>query len=434
MIRAIKLLKDCRGNNMNRRFETYRILLFVIVACLCTFFLWASTTQIDQQVRGTGRIITSGKIRTIQHLENGIVKEILVQEGKSVKAGDTLFQLTNTRAESEMKEIAVASSALLVKQKRLQAERDGKTKFRLNNEGNKNSDNIIRAETNIFDARKSELEEKLDGFKKRMKQKVLKLDELESTITNLKKERGVSKEQLSIKKKLYSSGAVSRSQYLEADSTVKNFDTRISKTRKEIPITKSEISEIANLLEETKQNWRSKVVEELNTVNVDINKLRERIVTFSDAVSRTAIQAPINGIINKLHVNTIGGVIQSGQTLVEIIPVEEKLVVEGQIATENRGKIWLGLPVAANITAYDYSIYGSLKGELTYISADSFSDNQGNNYYQIRVTLDNAALSEDMPVVPGMTVDLNILASKISVMRALFKPLDQIRENALREL
>ena len=96
---------------MNRRFETYRILLFVIVACLCTFFLWASITQIDQQVRGTGRIITSGKIRTIQHLENGIVKEILVQEGQSVKAGDTLFQLTNTRAESEMKEIAVASSA-----------------------------------------------------------------------------------------------------------------------------------------------------------------------------------------------------------------------------------------------------------------------------------------------------------------------------------
>jgi len=419
---------------MNRRFETYQILLFTVVGCLCAFYIWASTTKIDQQVRGTGRIITSGKMRTIQHLENGIVKDILVKEGQSVNAGDTLFQLTNTRAESEMKEIEVASSALLLKQKRLQAERDGKATLKLDNAGISRNDNIIKAETNIFYARKSELEEKLDGFKKRMKQKVLKLDELESTISNLKRERAISKEQLSIKKKLYSSGAISRSQYLESESTVKNFDTRISKVRKEIPITKSEISEMVNLLEETKQNWRSKVVEELNTVNVDINKLGERIVTFSDAVSRTDIQAPIPGIINKLHVNTIGGVIQSGQSLAEIIPVEEKLIVEGQITTENRGKIWLGLPVSANISAYDYSIYGSLKGSLTYISADSFVDNQGNSYYQIRVALDAAELSADTPIVPGMTADINILASKISVMRALLKPLDQIRENALREL
>jgi len=419
---------------MSRCFETYQILLFTVVSSLCAFFLWASITEIDQQVRGEGRIITSGKIRTIQHLENGIVREILIQEGQVVSEGETLFQLTNTRAESEMKEIEVASSALILKQKRLQAERDGKENLKLNNAGNAYNDDIIKAETNIFYARKSELEEKLDGFKKRMKQKVLKLDELESTIGNLKKERAVSREQLSIKRKLYSSGAISRSQYLEAESTVKNFDTRISKIRKEIPITKSEISEMVNLMEETKQKRRSEIVEELNTVNIDINKLRERIVTYSDAVSRTDIQAPINGIINKLHVNTIGGVIQSGQILAEIIPVEEKLVVEGKITTENRGKIWLGLPVAANITAYDYSIYGSLKGSLTYISADSFVDSQGNSYYQVRVTLNNTELSKDKPVVPGMTVDINILASKISVMRALLKPLDQIRENALREL
>jgi len=122
------------------------------------------------------------------------------------------------------------------------------------------------------------------------------------------------------------------------------------------------------------------------------------------------------------------------QTLAEIIPVEEKLIVEGQISTQDRGKIWIGLPVAAKITAYDYSIHGSVDGELTYISADSFVDNQGNSFYQIRVTLDKAMLSEDKPLISGMQVDLNILASKISVLRALFRPLDQIRENALREL
>lgn len=419
---------------MQKETQTYRILLFLVTACLCSFFLWANTTEIDQQVRGTGKIITSGKVRSIQHLEDAIVRDILVKEGQAVSAGETLFKLANTRAEAEMKEIAVASAAMTIKQMRLQAERDEKTELNFPAEMEENNPDIIQTEKNIFRARQQELEEKLSGFKKRMKQKVLKLDDLESTIVNLKKEREIGREQLGIKKRLYRTGAISRSQYLETESTVKNFDTRISKVEKEIPITKSEISEIVNLMEETKQKWKSGIVEELNDVNVDINKLRERIVSYSDAVDRTSLVAPINGIVNKIHVNTIGGVIQSGQVLAEIIPVEENLVVEGQISTQDRGKIWMGLPVAVKITAYDYSIYGSVSGKLTYISADSFVDNQGHSYYQVRVTLDSAMLSEDKPLITGMTVDLNILANKISVLRALLRPLDQIRDNALREL
>lgn len=419
---------------MQKETQTYRVLLILVTACLCSFFLWANCTEIDQQVRGTGKIITSGKVRSIQHLEDAIVRDILVKEGQVVDAGEALFKLANTRAEAEMKEIAVASAAMTIKQMRLQAERDEKTELNFPAEMEENNPDIIQTEKNIFRARQQELEEKLSGFKKRMKQKVLKLDDLESTIVNLKKEREIGREQLGIKKRLYRTGAISRSQYLESESTVKNFDTRISKVEKEIPITKSEISEIVNLMEETKQKWKSGIVEELNDVNVDINKLRERIVSYSDAVDRTSLVAPINGIVNKIHVNTIGGVIQSGQVLAEIIPVEENLVVEGQISTQDRGKIWMGLPVAVKITAYDYSIYGSVSGKLTYISADSFVDNQGHSYYQVRVTLDSAMLSEDKPLITGMTVDLNILANKISVLRALLRPLDQIRDNALREL
>lgn len=419
---------------MHKETQTYKILLFLATACLCSFFLWANTTEIDQQVRGSGKVITSGKVRSIQHLEDAIVRDIIVKEGQAVSAGETLFKLANTRAEAEMKEIAVASAAMTIKQMRLQAERDEKPELDFPADMEANNPDIIQTEKKIFRARQQELEEKLSGFKKRMKQKVLKLDDLESTIVNLKKEREIGREQLEIKRRLYRTGAISRSQYLEAESTVKNFDTRISKVEKEIPITKSEISEIVNLMEETKQKWKSGIVEELNDVNVDINKLRERIVSFSDAVDRTSIVAPINGIVNKIHVNTIGGVIQSGQVLAEIIPVEENLVVEGQISTQDRGKIWIGLPVAVKVTAYDYSVFGSISGKLTYISADSFVDNQGHSYYQVRVTLDSTMLSEDKPLITGMTVDLNILANKISVLRALLRPLDRIRDNALREL
>lgn len=419
---------------MYSSFETYRILLLIVSLLLCSFFVWAKFTEIDQQVHGTGRVIASGKIRTIQHLEDGLVKNILVKEGQNVQAGDILFQLTNIRAEAEMKEISVSSSALLIRQKRLEAERDGKKNLTFDNNVVSESNEIIKIEQQIFKARRAELDGRLKGFKKRIKQKLLKVDDLKSTVENLQKERDISKEQLSIKKKLYASGAISRSQYLEAQSIVRSFDTKISKARKEIPIIKTEISEIENILEETKQGWRFKIVEELNAVNLDINKFKERIVTSSDAVNRTAIRAPINGVINKLHINTIGGVVRSGQVLAEIIPVREDLIVEGEISTANRGKIWLGLPVAVNVTAYDYSIYGSLQGTLAYISADSFVDDQGYSYYQVRIMLENTMLSEDKPIISGMSVDLNILAGKISVLRALLRPLDQIRENALREL
>jgi HlyD family type I secretion membrane fusion protein len=213
-----------------------------------------------------------------------------------------------------------------------------------------------------------------------------------------------------------------------------NFDTRVAKVRNEIPITKTEISEIVNLLEETRQKWRSKVIEEASDTNLDIKKLQERIITFSDAVNRTEIQTPVNGVVNKLHINTIGGVIQSGQVLAEIIPVEEVLVVEGRISIEDRGKVWIGQKAAAKITAYDYSIFGSIDGELTHISADSFADNQGMEYYQVRITLSQEGLSKEQLIFPGMSVDINIMANKVSVLHALLKPFIRIRENALREV
>ena len=188
------------------------------------------------------------------------------------------------------------------------------------------------------------------------------------------------------------------------------------------------------MLEETKQAWRSEVLSDLSKTDLDIKQLTQRITTFSDAVSRTEIQSPVNGIVNEINFNTKGGVVQSGQILAEIIPVEEVLLVEGKISLEDRGKIWVGQRAVAKITAYDYSIYGSIEGELTHISADSFSDNQGAEFYQIRVTLSKEGLSEDYLIFPGMSVELNIMASKISILRSILRPFLKIREKALREV
>ncbi len=419
--------------NDEGNFSRYRWYLWLGILCVATFFLWASLTKINLHVRGPGKVIPSGKVRLIQHLEGGIINEIFVKEGQVVEAGDSLFHLANTRAESDMKEIQVALTALHIKRIRLQAERDDSVQLIYNDEVMVKHPSYVLSETQIYQSRKAELSEKVKGLEKRMSQKVLKLDELQTNVSNLEDEMKNAQEQLEIRKKLLRTGAISRSQYLETDSEVRNFKTRISKIRKEIPITKSELSEIVNVLGETKQKWRSQIVEELGQINVDIQKLEERIKTFNDAVQRKDVESPINGIVKKVHINTIGGVIRPGQIIAEIIPVQETLIVEANVSTEDRGKIWVGLPVIAKITAYDYSMYGGIKGELTYISADSFIDNQNKQYYQIRVELKKSHIAEDKPIFPGMAVDVNILANEISILNSILRPIYQIRENALRE-
>ncbi|MCB1580609.1 MAG: HlyD family type I secretion periplasmic adaptor subunit [Rhodospirillales bacterium] len=411
----------------------YRPLLWLVVACLISFFIWASVTKIHEQVRGMGRVTPAGDTRVIQHLEGGIIEQIAKQEGEQVKKGDVIFYIKNQRAESEKEELQIALKSKEIKFLRLQAELGENTVPEFPIELHKNYPEIIQAEKQIFESRRSEMSEKMSGLEKRMRQKVLKLDDLSTTTENLEKELSVAQEQLEIRQKLRRSGAMSRSQYLETLSDVKNFETRVARTKKEIPIVKSELAEITNLVEETKQKWISETGEELNTVQVDIKKLKERIRAITDEVSRTAVKSPVNGIVNKIFINTIGGVLKPGDRLAEILPVEDKLVIEGRIPTNDRGKVWPDLPVVAKITAYDYTLYGGLKGKLVYISPNSFVDNQGVEYYEIRVEIDTPEIGKNLPVFPGMTAEINILAGRVSVLHAILKPFRQIRENALRE-
>ena len=216
-------------------------------------------------------------------------------------------------------------------------------------------------------------------------------------------------------------------------SDVKDFETRIEGNQKEIPIVKAELAELTSLIEETNQKWKSEVSEQLNDTQVQIKTLSERIKASTDEVKRTAAKAPVNGIVQKVNVTTIGGVIQPGSVIAEIMPIEDNLIVEGRVSTNDRGKVWPGLDVVAKISAYDYTIYGTLYGKLIYISPNSFIDGQGSEFYTVRVSLDSLDLGKDNPVYPGMTAELNIMANEVSVLHAIMKPFRQIKDNALRE-
>ena len=413
----------------------YRPLLFTVIIFLICFLAWASLSQIDQQVRTSGRIIPAGQAQLVQHLEGGIIDRILVKEGERVEKGQALFQIRNQKASSELQGNKLVVSALDIKLKRLQTEVEGKDEFVIKDDDlTEGLLEIAQNESLLFNSRMKAFEDRVSIFREREKQKKLKLEDLRLQINNLKAERSIAQDQLNINEKLRKTGAISESRYLESKSKVGNFTTRIGGIEKQIPVTLAELEEVRRQIEELSEKRKSEVLDEINAVELDRQRLEEQLKADLDQVQRTAIYSPVTGMVNKIYVNTLGGVVSPGSVIAEIIPLEDSLIVEARMHTKDRGLVWNSLPANVKITAYDSTIYGTLNGEITEISADSFTDEtSGAPFYRVKITLASESIKNFEPIFPGMTVEANILSGRTSVLRAILKPLLRLKENALRE-
>lgn len=414
-------------------FWNYRPVLLALVTLLVAFLLWSGFSEIDQHVTASGRIIPSGNARIVQHLEGGIVETILVKEGQKVTAGETLFLVANTRAKTQLKEAAIEAQALKARKLRIEAEQNGAEQLELPASFVAENSDLARREMSLFDANRQSFLETVKGIEERQNQKAFELDALQAEVLNIRQELDVTKRQLAIRKKLLDAGAISESLYLTNKSQSRKLITQLESAKNRVPIIEAEKTELVSLLEEVKQKHHAEMAEQLNAARFQIETLNERIAALQDQVTRSSINSPIDGTVNKLHIHTVGGVSQPGAPLAEIIPMNETLVVEGQIATTDRGKVWPELPALTKISAYDYTIYGGIDGELIYISPDSFVDKQNREHFKVRVALNSDRLGDDQLVRPGMTAEVSILTGQISILRALLKPLINIRSQALRE-
>ena len=398
------------------------------------FIALSYSYKIDQHVRSQGRIIPAGQTKIVQHLEGGIVSDILVNEGQRINKGDILLQVSNQQARSDLAEQQISLEALKIRILRLQAEYNGDKTFNIPPDiENTNNQNIIKNEKRLFTSRRQSLIEKLSVFLEQINQKELKLDDLKAQLSNLNAEKKVSSDQLAINERLKRSNAISESRYLESKSKVKSFNTRISQVKKNIPVIQAELQEILKKIKSEKENYKTEILNEKGKVELALQQMTERLKTRHDEVNRTAIISPVNGIVNKLYVNTVGGVVQPGGDLVEIIPLDENLIVEARLSTKDRGKVWIGLPVLVKITAYDYAIHGGIDGRIIDISADSFRDERGIQFYRTRIKLERNSISKNKPLYPGMTVEANIISGQTTILHALLKPFWRIKQNALRE-
>jgi HlyD family secretion protein/adhesin transport system membrane fusion protein len=411
----------------------YNLLTLPIMAFVVTFLIWAYFSEIDESVKGLGKVIPSGQTRLIQHLEGGIITEILANEGDAVEQGEVLFRIENQYFISEKKENAIKLIAMKAKLLRINALLQDKEEPIFLENMKLSIPQIIQNEMQIFIEKKKQYSSQISVLNHQLDQKISQLKELEVRLQNLSIEHNLAIDNMKIQEEMFKKKIISKEKYLQHMSAKQKIYTQLEEARFQIPAIQNEINEWNKKIQGKKFEIRAELLEESGDVQVEIKKLEEAIATDIDRDTRMNLVSPTKGIINKIYYNTIGGIVKSGETIAEVSPVEEDLMIEAKINSSDRAYIHPGQNVSIEITAYDFSRYGLLDGKLISISPDSTTDEQGNSFYTIKVKANNYQFDDQSPILIGMTANVNILTGKRTVLQYLLKPIKDIKYNAFKE-
>jgi adhesin transport system membrane fusion protein len=411
------------------------LLLVAITIFFVLFFAWASWATLDEVTRGEGRVIPSSQVQVVQNLEGGIVSQILLREGEIVDKGQALLRIDNIRAASDLRENRTRYLALLGALARLRAEVD-ETDVVFAPLVLEHAAEVVRNEHDLFDARQEALQSELAILHSQATQRQQELAELESRLSQLKSSHALATEELQITEPLAAKRLVAKVDLLRLKREVNDLEGELEITRLEIDRIRSAALEAERRIEEKSLSFRAEAQRELNVVQAEAAALEEQIAADADRVERTEVRSPVRGTIKQLLVNTVGGVIQPGEDLVEIVPLEDTLLVEAKIRPADIAFLRPGQPATVKVTAYDFSIYGGLDAVVEQISADTITDERGERFYRIRVRTTDSTLDKagtPLPIIPGMTTQVDILTGEKTVMDYLLKPILRARHNALRE-
>lgn len=428
-------IRGLAGASLHRPRRFAHILLFTIVLFFVLFIAWASFATLDEVTRGEGRVIPSSQVQVVQNLEGGIVADIRVREAHIVEAGDILLRIENVKAASELRGGRQRYLALLGSIARLQAEIEERG-IDFPPEIMAEARRVAIDETALFSARQAALQSELEILRSQANQKDQEVAELETRLLQLERSAALAADELEITEPLAAKRVVSKVDLLRLKRQVNDLQGELESTRLSLPRLKLAQREAHRRIEERFLNFRAEVQRELNTVQTEAESLAEAIAADSDRVKRTDVRSPVRGTIKSLLVNTIGGVVQPGQDLVEIVPLEDTLLVEAQIRPADIAFLRPDQPAVVKVTAYDYAVYGGLDAEVETISADSITDDRGEHFFRVRVRTTSGSLDkggEPLPIIPGMTTQIDILTGQKTVMDYLMKPILRIRDEAFRE-
>ncbi|MGY3574351.1 HlyD family type I secretion periplasmic adaptor subunit [Bradyrhizobium sp. USDA 4504] len=405
---------DIRSAALLRTPRTSRMLLWTSCALLATFLIWAHFAVLDEVKRGSGRVVPSRQMQVVQSLEGGIVGDILTREGDIVQQGQSLMRIDDTKFASEFGEIRERRAAMAARVARLDAEARGRAEIAFPDDLDKMVPAAVATETSVFKMRGQKVAQDIDVLNQQVTRLTgsLKLLEREQTLT----------------RRLYEQKVVPEIEMLRLDRQATEMKGQLAEAQ----------SKIANIT----ASFRSQADEDLAKSRADLAVLDENIKSAQDRVRRTDLKAPVHGIVNKLNISTIGAVVQPGANLMDIVPLDDTLLVEGRIRPQDIAFIRPDQDAVVKISAYDSSVYGSLKGKVERISADTIVDDKAEKterqetFYRVMVRTDKNHLGTEqhpLPIIPGMVTTVEVLTGEKSVLDYIVKPARLLRDEALRE-
>ncbi|WP_295043889.1 HlyD family type I secretion periplasmic adaptor subunit [Sulfuricurvum sp.] len=410
----------------------YYITVIPIGVFLLTALLWAAFSEIDEVVRGEGKVIPSGQTKILQHMEGGIVAQILVNEGDLVSINQPIYRLEQASFTAESNEKDLEKVSLQAKQHRLESMTNG-TNLVFSADFSEKYPQIVNNEMQIYYSEKLNNSDRLNSAMQKVEQKKYEIQDLEAKLRDLSSELDVETQNTAIAEQLMKSGAGSKKEYLAEMSKKQNLITELNSVKNQIPIAKGKANEALFELNSIKSEIKSKALNELQDVRLKLSQTSQQSEASVDRTKRLLITSPVKGVVNKLYYYTIGGAIKPGDKVAEITPSESGFMIDANIRALDRGRIWIGQKVSIEITAYDYAKYGKIDGELVSISPDSYTNQKGEILYAVKVKAHKDSLGKNLPIMPGMEAVVNIVTGKRTVLSYLFLPIKRMGQNSMLE-
>ncbi|MFL9923772.1 HlyD family type I secretion periplasmic adaptor subunit [Herbaspirillum lusitanum] len=412
-----------------------RLFVLVCTVLLLLLLIWSIFAPIDMVVRGSGRIVASEHNQVIQHLEGGIVSAILVREGAAVKKGQTLISIADVRANADLGEGRVKILGLRAKITRLSAEASGAGVLQMPADLARD-DPAVQSEQASFSARQSKLTQELSVLREQTAQRQAELGEALSRQKSQVSEYELAQRQSKLIHSMLERAAASQLEDIQAQAKTQDAQSRLSATNAMIPRLNAAIAESQAKMAEATSKFRSDARTELTANETELARLLEEIKSRNDRVSRSEVRAPMDGVVNRVLMNTIGGVVKPGDPIIEMTPTDDKLVIEAKISPSDRAQLVTGAPARVKVSAYDYGVYGAMEGVVTEVSADTVPEEQrGERFYRVKIEVKRGAgeLQRNLALMPGMTATADVIVGRRTVWQYIMSPLSRFGQTALRE-
>lgn len=410
------------------------VLIFWIITVLF-LLLWAGFSPIDEIVRGEGQVIPGGENQMIQHLEGGIVNGIMVKEGQKVKVDDVLLKIENVKSSSTYESSQYKSAEVRAKIVRLRAEAYGKP-FAPSDADLKEIPEQIAQERSAYLANQDAINSQISSLNDLYNQKQSEKAEAQSRIAESKRALAFIREEIAMTEPMVAQGIKPKVEFLQLQRQASDIQERYNAVVTSIPRLNAAMNEITNKIRQARSEFMTKARIDLAGAETEIKRVGAESSALADEVTRSEIKSPISGIVQKLYVNTIGGVIKPGDNLIEIVPTEGGLLAEAKIKPADIAFIYPGQDAIVKITAYDYSIYGSLHGKVVTISPDTITDKKENIYYVVKIQTDKKYLGtkeKPLKIIPGMMINVDIVTGKKTILQYILKPIIKAKQYTFTE-